>query len=280
MKAKWLFGAFVAVGLMMLAAAPTVLAAGGKPKKEAAPAAPTEAPTVSKAIDFPFAAMAWGMTPKQVAAAIDKMIDDDYRPLYKEVQPGVKMKALDAQLVEDKDQFRRGRIDFGTLPTGIDGTPLRGEFSYQNKESLMTLNHKGHATHFFFIQDRLWKVIEEVKLSDTYPLGKTFQDVVVKLSAKYGVPGRVQAADANRAAVEVDWKDASTHLRVIQRSDTAIALAYEDNATMANLAALRPNKPVADSGIDPSVAAIMRGGGGDGPPPPPPAADKKKTNKK
>lgn len=279
MKAKRLLGAFLAVGLVTLAAAPTVFAAGNKPKKEAAPAAPTEAPTTNKAIDFPLAGLAWGMTPKLVAAAIDKLIDDDYRPLYKEVQPGVKMKALDAQLVEDKDQFRRGRIDFGTLPTGIDSTPLRGEFSYQNKESLMTLNRKGHVTHFFFIQDKLWKVIDEVKLNDASPLGKTFQDAAVKLSAKFGVPGRVTPPDATHSSMEIDWKDANIHLRMIQRSDTAIALAYEDNGTVANLAALRPNKPATDSGIDPSVAAIMRGGGGDGPPPPPPAADKKKPKK-
>lgn len=279
MKAKRLLGAFLAVGLVTLATVPTAFAAGTKPKKEAAVAVQTEAPSVKKSIDFPIGGLAWGMTPKQVALAIDKLIDDDYRPLYKEVQPGVKMKALDAQLAEDKDQFRRGRIDFGTLPTGIDGTPLRGEFSYQNKESLMTLNRKGHTTHFFFIQDKLWKVIEEVNLSDAYPLGKTFQDVAVKLSAKHGVPGRVLPADATRASVEIDWKDGSTHLRVIQRSDTALAVAYEDNGTVANLAALRPNKPVADSGIDPSVAAIMRGGGDNGPPPPPPAADKKKLKK-
>ena len=277
MKAKRLLGAFLAVGLVTLAAAPTVFAAGNKPKKEAAPAAPTEAPIVTKAIDFPLAGLAWGMSPKNVALAIDKLVDDDYRPLYKEVQPGVKMKALDAQLVEDKDQFRRGRIDFGTLPTGIDSTPLRGEYSYQNKESLMTLNRKGRATHFFFIQDKLWKVIDEVKLSDAYPLGKTFQDVVVKLSAKHGAPGRVLAADGSRASTEVDWKDANTHLRVIQRGDTTLALAYEDNGTVANLGSLRPNKPVSDSGIDPSVAAIMRGG--DGPAPPPPAADKNKKKK-
>ena len=278
MKAKRLLGAFLAVGLVTLAAAPTVLAAGNKPKKEAAPAAPAaDAPSVKKSIDFPLTGLAWGMTPKQVALAIDKLIDDDYRPLYKEVQPGVKMKALDAQLAEDKDQFRRGRIDFGPLPTGVDATPLRGEYSYQNKESLMTLNRKGQTTHFLFIQDKLWKVIEEVTLSDTYPLGKSFQDVAVKLSSKHGVPGRVLPADAVRASVEIDWKDGSTHLRVIQRSDTSIALAYEDNATVGNLTALRPNKPVADSGIDPSVAAIMRGG--DGPPPPPPAADKKKPKK-
>ncbi|MEP7121408.1 MAG: hypothetical protein ABJE95_10880 [Byssovorax sp.] len=278
MKAKRLLGAFLAVGLMTVAAAPTAFAAGGKPKKEPAAVVQAEAPTVKKSIDFPISGVAWGMTPKQVALAIDKLIDDDYRPLYKEVQPGVKMKALDAQLAEDKDQFRRGRIDFGALPTGIDSTPLRGEFTYQNKESLMTLNRKGQVTHFFFIQDKLWKVIEEVKLSDAHPLGKTFADAAVKLSAKNGVPGRVLTPDVSRSAVEIDWKDGSTHLRLIQRSDTAVGIAYEDNSTVANLVALRPNKPVVSDGVDPAVAAIMRGGGDNGPPPPP-AADKKKPKK-
>jgi subtilase family serine protease len=89
----------------------------------------------------------------------------------------------------------------------------------------------------------------------------------------------VLPADDKRAAVEIDWKDGSTHLRVIQRSDTAIGVAYEDNNTVANLVALRPNKPVVSDGVDPAVAAIMRGGGGDGPPPPPPPADKKKPKK-
>lgn len=273
MKAKRLLGAFLAGGLgfVTMAATPPVLAAGGTPQ--------TAAPTVKKSIPLPIAGLSWGMSPKQVAAAIDTLIDDDYRPLYKEVQPGVKMKALDAQLAEEKSQFRRGRIDFGKLPTGIDGTPLRGEYTYQNKESLMTLNRKGQATHFFFIQDKLWKVIEEVKLSDASPIGKTFPEVAVKLSAKHAVPGRVLPPDGTRSSVEIEWKDASTHLRVIERSDTAVALAYEDNGTITNLAALRSFKPVADDGIDPIVAAAMRGASPDQEPPPDKKDDKNKGKK-
>jgi hypothetical protein len=281
MKAKRLLGAFLAVGLglVTMAATPPVLAAGGKPKKDAAAAPQTDAPAVNKSIAFPIAGLSWGMSPKQVATAIDKLIEDDYRPLYKEVQPGVKMKALDAQMAEDKSQFLRGRIDFGKLPTGIDSTALRGEFTYQNKEALMTLNRKGEVTHFFFIQDKLWKVINEVKLSDASPLGKTFPEVAIKISAKHGVPGRVLQPDANRSSLEIDWKDASTHLRLIERSDTAVALAYEDNGTVANLGALRSFKPVVDDGIDPVVAAAMRGASPEPAPPPEKKDDKKKGKK-
>jgi len=271
MKAKRLLGALLTAGLTLAAAtqATDVLA---KPKPEAVQADP---PVVKKAIALTLSGIGWGQSPKQVGDTIDKILDEDYRPLYKEVQPGIKMKELDAQIAEDKAQFRRSRIDFGKLPTGLDSTPLRGEYTYNNKEALMSLTRKGDLTYFFFIQERLWKIIEEKKLNDTHPMGKTYQDAVVKMSTTFGVPGRVVSPDGTtHFAVEVDWKDATTHLRAIQRGETALGLGYEDNGTLANLSSLRANKPVADNGIDPDVAAIMRGPSAD-PGPPDKSKDKK-----
>jgi hypothetical protein len=279
MKAKRLLGVLLAggLGLVAMSQSSDVLAAGGKPKKEAAAPVPSEAPMTKKAIGLPLA-VAFGQTPKQIAEAIDKLLDEDYRALYKEVQPGVRMKALDAELAEAKDQFRRSRIDFGKLPTGVDSSPLRGEYTYQNKEALLTLNRRGGVTSFFFIQDRLWKIIVEYKLSDSSAMGKTFQDAGVKLTTIYGVPGRVLPADDKHFVTEIDWKDANIHLRAIQRSDTALGLAFEDNATLASLASLRSFKPVEDNGIDPAVAAAMRGASPE--PGPPAKADPKAKPKK
>jgi hypothetical protein len=268
MKAKRLLGALLTAGLTLAAAAPAtdVLA---KPQGGGAAADP---PVTKKPITLTLTGIAWGQSPKQMGDLVDKILDDDYRPLYKEVQPGIRMRELDAQIAEDKAQFRRSRIDFGKLPTGLDGSPLRNEYTYNNKEALLSFTRKGELVYFFFIQERLWKIIEEKKLGDTSPLGKTYMEAVVKLSTTFGVPGRVQQPDGTtRSAVEVDWKDSTTHLRAIQRSDTSVAVAYEDNATVANLASLRPNKPVKDSGIDPDVAAAIRGPSNDPGPP-----DKKK----
>lgn len=275
MKAKRLAGAFLAMGLGLVAMthASDVLAdKGGKPKKEAEAAPANEPPTTKKAIALPLAGITWGMSPKQMWEVVDKILEEDYRPLYKEIQPGVKMKALDAQLAEDKSQFRRSRIDFGKTPTGIDSTPLKGEYTYQNKEALFVLTRNGETTYFFIIQERLWKIIVESKLNDKSPLGKTYNEAAVKLSAQFGVPGRVLQPDATRSAVEVDWKDATSHVRAIQRSETALGLAFEDLGTLANLSALRSVKPAVDDGIDPDVAAAMRGAA----PPAPPKDDKKK----
>lgn len=274
MNAKRLLGVLLTAGFSLAAVMPAsdVLAQGRK-KKEEAPL--TEPPATKKAIALSLPGVSWGQSSKQLADLIDKILDDDYRPLYKDVQPGIKMRELDAQIAEDKAQFRRSRVDFGKLPTGIDASPLRGEYTYNNREFLMSFPRKGELTYFFFIQDRLWKIIEERKLSETAPLGKTYPDAVVKISTTYGVAGRVVPPDATHFAVEVDWKDATTHLRAIQRSDTALGLAFEENATVANLASLRPNKPADDNAIDPDVAAAMAGHRDD-PGPPDPKDNKKK----
>ncbi len=275
MKAKKLLGALLAAGLGLAVAAPAadVLAKG---KKDDAVADP---PATKKAITLTLPGIVWGQSPKDVADKVDKILDEDYRSLYKEVSPGVRMRELDSSIAEDKASFRRSRIDFGKLPTGMDASALRNEYTYNNREAAYSFARtKGDATititYFFFIQERLWKIIEERKLNDGSPLGKTYPEAVVKLSTNFGVPGRVQTPDGTRLAVEVDWKDATTHLRAIQRGETSVAIAYEDNGTLANLASLRPNKAVVDTGIDPDVAAIMRGPSQD--PGPPPDPKKKK----
>jgi hypothetical protein len=266
--AQTMGGALLAAGLG-LAAMTQVTDVLAKPKDAVA----ADPPVSKKAIAMTLTTVAYGMSPSQLADRIDKIFDEDYKPLFKEVQPGVKMKELEDQLAEDKAAFRRSRIDFGKLPTGLDASPLRFEYTYNNKEALFSLTRKGDTTYFFFIQDRLWKIIEEKKLSDSSPLGKTYQDAVVKMSANFGVPGRVLTPDGtSRLAVEVDWKDSSTHLRAVQRSDTAMGLAYEDNGTLAQLSSLRANKPAADNGVDPDVAAALRGKSQE----PGPPEDKKK----
>ncbi|WP_437487219.1 hypothetical protein WME75_06370 [Sorangium sp. So ce1014] len=274
MKAKRLLGAALAVGLGLAAIASTTeVAAQPKKEKSGAPARPAEPPATKKTIALTPPGIAWGMSTKQVAALIDKMLDATYVPRYKATSPGVKMRALDAELAEEKSAFRRSRIDFGKLPTGMDATPLKGEYTYLNKESMMTLTRDGGKRYFFFIQDKLWKIIDEHALGEGNARGKDYQSAVVKLSTTFGLPGRVTPPEPEkgRYVTEVDWKDAATHFRAIERSEGEIAFAYEDLVTLSSLESLRPNKPVDANAIDPAVASAVRK---EEPPPGPPPTDK------
>lgn len=275
MKVNKLWAALLATSFgLALAMSPT--AADAQQKKKADAPALVGPATAKKPIAITPESIKWGMSMKEVGKAIDALIDESHMEDYKKISPGVKMKALDAQIIEEKDAFRRSRIDFGKLPVAIDSSPLKGEYSYLNKETLMTFTRKGETRHFFFIQDRLWKIIDEVKFSDKGPLGKNLAEAAVKLSTTLGVPGRVIPPNEDKGIfiTTVDWKDSATHLRLIERSDVACAVAYEDNATLGNIDSLRANKPKQEDAIDPAVAAAIRGE--EPPPGPPPAADAKK----
>lgn len=274
MNGRKIWCALMALGLGLAAASASSDALAqkkGKNDKAAAPA-PTEPATSKKDIAYDMPGVTWGQTVKQVTAAVEKLLDEDYKPLYAKVSPGVKMKQLDAALAEEKSSFARSRIDFGKIPVALDSGPLKGEFTYNNKEAKMELTRKGITFHFFFIQDKFWKLIAERKLGEKEPAGKDFADAVTKVAKDLGVAGRVRAADESKGLnyQEVDWKDAKTHLRMIDRFGM-VAFAYEDNATLGNLATLRTNKPPAGNEIDPAVAAITR----KDPPPEPPKADAK-----
>lgn len=282
MKANKLWGALLATTFGLAAIMAPTNADAEKKKKPAEVVAPTGPAMTTKPVKLEPASaeLKWGLSLKDLGKAIDKMLDAEYKPIYQVTSPGIKMKQLDAQLVEEKSAFRRSRIDFGKLPIALDSTPLRPEYSYQNNEMLLKLNRKGETRYFFLIQDRLWKIIDEVALGEKSPYGKTFQDAAVKLSTLYGAPGRVIPADPAKQiyATVVDWKDATTHVRLMERGEDAVAIAYEDNATLANIDALRPNKPVVEDDIPADIRALARDA--EPSPGPPPAASEKDKKKK
>jgi hypothetical protein len=274
MNGRKIWCALLALGLGLAAASVTSDALAQKKTKTAAPATPADPPTAKKTIAYDLAGVTFGQTTKQVIAAVEKILDEDYKPLYAKVSPGVKMKQLDAALAEEKSAFSRSAIKFDKLPVALDSGPLKGEYTYNNKELKMELTRKGVTTHFFFIQDKLWKLYFEHKLGEKEAAGKDFADATSKLTKDLGIAGRALAADADkgRHLAEVDWKDAKSHLRLVDRGSSVVAFVYEDNATLGNLATLRVNKPAATNDIDPAVAAITRK---DPPPEPPKTQDPK-----
>ena len=252
---------------------------GRKPAAAAAPAAPVDPPMVKNrtGIEIRPAGLHWGMTRDQVVRFYDRIIDRDFAPLYRKAQPGPQTKRLDAAVANAKAAFRRSKVEFGALPTGVDSTALKGEYTYNNNESMMSINRRGAGPrYFFFIGDKLWKIYDEVPLGEKRPLGATYQEAVGKLAQTYQVVGRVTQPDydVGRIFLEVDWQDPKTHIRALDRSGLKIAgIVYEDRATLANLASLRTNKPKDVNEIDPDVEALIR------PPAPPHPADDDKKKK-
>jgi hypothetical protein len=235
----------------------------GGPAGKASKGEPTPVSSLASMMD----GLRWGMSHADVTKTFTEnggVIWKDYDAKLAKARVGPEMTAIEAERESAKQAFGRSFIEFKDTPTGYDATGIRGEYSYKNRESLMWITREGKPKrYFFFINDRLWKMYDEVPLAETGPLGKSYIDAVNKLNSQLGAQGRIQGADAEKGihATTVDWKDGSSHLRVVDRSgDRVAAVVLEDNGTLGNLASLRPNKTEDPTAIDPSIAAVTKGG--------------------
>jgi hypothetical protein len=258
-------GAIVAlsVGLASTVALPTASAQGKPPaktpttkkKEDKKPAATAEAPTVATPVTIAPKDLAWGIDKKKLATIYDKVIDEDYKPKYQKTQPGPALDRLDAEVAERKAEFRRSEIQFGNVATGMDQTNLKGEFTYGNKEHLLSIDRGGKTRYFFFIGDKMWKVVDAIKLGEKSQWGKTFDDAVAILNKHYGVAGRARPADdaAGRPFAEVDWKDTKFQVRAVNWDDGTFGLVFQDPVTVANLPTLRKAATATAKEIDAKV---------------------------
>lgn len=208
----------------------------------------------------------WGMSRAEVTKAFTEnggIIWKDYDEKLAKARVGPEMTAIENEREQAKQAFARSFIEFKDTPTGYDATGIRGEYTYKNRESLMWVNRQAKKRYFFFINDRLWKVYDEVPLAEGGPMGKSYIDAVNKTNAELGAQGRIQGVDPAKGvnATTVDWKDGASHLRLVDRSgDHVVAVVIEDNGTLANLASLRTNKAEDPTAIDPTIAAVTKGG--------------------
>ena len=244
-----------------------------------------EAPQVATLAPF-LDGLKWGMSHAEVTKQFTQtngVIWKDYDEKLAKARVGPEQTALEAEREQAKAAFTRSYIEFKDTPTGYDTTGIKSEYTYKNKEALMWIQRQGKKRYFFFINDRLWKIYDEVPLADGGPMGKTFIEAVNKINAQLNAQGRVQQADPAKgiAATAVDWKDGSSHLRAVDRSgDRLVGIAVEDSGTLSNLAALRPNKPEDPNEIDPSIKAVTGGANRSDPNAPSAAPDGSAAGKK
>jgi hypothetical protein len=275
------------LALLALSAALTALAvvpatpayAQKKPpaKEEKKPANNNEAPMTKEPIKLVPEGMRWGMPREELEKLIDRFIDEDFKPKYKAAsKSGPALKNLDAEVSTQKSSFRRSWIELTNGPTGLDSSPLLGEYTKGNGEAIMS-HHRGPGVKiwFFFIGGRLWKTYEEVSLIKGGLYGETIEEAVKKLLDMVGGtnPRPIPANPDKGSFYDVfDWQDKETHMRLFDRSGV-LAVIREEKATLSSLGSLRKNQGGAKEAMDPQVAAILRGA-------PEPPKDEKKEEKK
>jgi hypothetical protein len=238
-----------------------LLAAAERPAMAKAPAASGGSGVIEKSMQISPKGLRWGLSLEAIAKIYDGVIEQDMLPLFRKAQPGLELDALNEEQKNRKGALRRSRIEFGSTPTGVDSSALKGEYSYNNGESLAVITlPSGTKRHFFFFSDRLWKIYDEHKLKKDGNLGENFQEAVKALSKRFGAAPRMIQADYDKGRPfdEAEWKDPDKVIRAIDRGQT-LAVVYSDRKIQEDLGHYRKTKvETGPEPIDKDVAAVTK----------------------
>src|SRR5690606_41436544 len=140
---------FAAVPVLVASFLCPVLAENPAIAKENSGKAKGGAGTLAKTVPLAPKGLRWGMSLEAIASLYDGVIEKEMLPLLRRAQPGPELDAVNEELRIKKGVLRRSRVEFGDVPTGVDYTPLKGEYSYKNGESMAALTLRseiGRAT--------------------------------------------------------------------------------------------------------------------------------------
>jgi hypothetical protein len=242
--------------------------------------------TAVKSIPMPvFPGLKFGMSLEQIAKLNDKDLDTEFKKKFLAASPSQSLQ-VEEELRDKKSVFRRSRIEFVDTPTGIDQSALKGEYSYGNKESMARMPARTRddgkeipARHFFFFNDKLWKIYEEYKLGPKSNLGPDFDSAVKKLAKVFGGEPQKVAADFQKGQSfdEAVWRDGEKIIRAVDRGDT-LGMVFVDKSIQESLPKLRTHQVVDQHELDKDVkAATANPPTQAGPPKDEKKADGKKT---
>lgn len=262
-RKAWLTALFLTSAVT---AAGSALAEAPKPPVKAAPAGPTidTAPAVAS-LAGRLDGFNWGMTTREVIDAHTKgsrsIIWKDYDKVLARAQIGPDMQSAEAARDVAMKRFEQSLVRFEGS-TGFDSTGLKGEYGYNNKETLLSIDREGRRRFFFFSAERLYKIYDQYPLSETGPYGKTFAEAVNRTNGLLKGNGRALPPDPahGRYLPQVDWrdKDAKTnHFRLVDRSgEGVVGVAIEDLEVAKTLATTRIAKAVDPLAIDPTIEQV------------------------
>jgi hypothetical protein len=203
----------------------------------------------------------WNMNLIKLSKTYDQVFDKEFLPLYKKAPNGSpQMKMLDAELEDKKALIRRNKVDFGTLPTGVDQSALKGEYSYGNGESYTHLTvRSGTTRNFFFFKDKLWKIYDEHKLRKGGAYGENWEEALKIMTKKFGVAPKLEEPDYPKGKMfqEAHWTDGTTYIRAVNR-EPVLGLVWADASIQTNLAKYRPNRPQNAHAMDKDVLAATK----------------------
>ncbi len=182
----------------------------------------------------------WGMSKKEVIAALSDKIKKEYRDKISRTQGLLEQDKLVQRMYEDIRRLGDNFVVFNGKVTGWDLLPIKHEYRHGTREAMLVMDD-GHSRNFyFFIGNRLWKYYKAFK-ENTFD-GRSFEEVSRSLLARFGPARKRRGQRTENAPQEtwLEWTDPELLFRAVPSGRTVV-FVFSHRATLTKLSHLRKN---------------------------------------
>jgi hypothetical protein len=187
----------------------------------------------------------WGLSESEVTSFAKRKLADQYNGEISKTKDSGKQGKLRGELKQAQADVGKSVVNFSGGHSKWDNSPIAGEFTYGNGESMLMSKAPNAQDFYFFVDGRLWKWCEV--LDKAAVGGGDFKKFSQAVEGKFG-KGRVKKGEITPGHGNTQWLeylDRNSRLRAADNDSkrNGYALIYEEMATVRQLASTRPAKP-------------------------------------
>jgi hypothetical protein len=192
----------------------------------------------------------WGMSEREVSSYAKREVASEYNAALAKTKDAGEQGKLKTQLKAAQSEVDRSLISFQNGKSRWDNSPVAGEFTYDNQESMLVSKDISGSTYYFFVDSKLWKY---VRVLDKSAAGGDFKKFSKYVEDKFG-KGRGKKGEVTPGQGDTQWLeylDRNSRLRAADDNGKrgGYAMIFEELATVRALASTRPQKPVRLAGV-------------------------------
>ncbi len=206
----------------LLALAPTT--ARAQPDDDFGEATPTAAvaadaaPKPKEGISACLGTLDWGANHQAVLAKLKADLDARYEERLEKTSDTLQVDRILREKSAAFAAIEKTFISFSGQRTGYESSLIADDFKANNDESVLRIDERDAQRYFFFLEDRLWKVL--VAYNTGVSTKVPFPSFVDQVKSKYGAPLAVDtdSAGGKKVMLAAHWEDGLTHLIVEDRT--------------------------------------------------------------
>jgi hypothetical protein len=187
----------------------------------------------------------WGLSESEVTSFVKRKLDERYTAQIQKTHDAGKQAKLKSDLKRAQSEVSKGLVEFTGSSSRWDRSPVAGEFTYGNGESMLVAKDEGSENYYFFLGGRLWKWFKVLD-KDAFGHGD-FKKFSQSIESKFG-KGRAKKGELAPGQGDAQWleyMDRNSRMRAADAGSKrgVFALIFEEMSTVRELASTRPTKP-------------------------------------